>query len=67
MSADRPAGLPEKYTLVFVDQVNGRTFTLSRTPVATFIDAQGLTPEQATQLVGDIVVDQMLEQLEATG
>lgn len=67
MNATRPAELPEKYTLVFVDQVTGRTFTLSRTPVATFIDGQGITSEQATQLVADIVVDQMLEQLEATG
>jgi len=66
MSATRPKGLPEKYTIVFVDQESGRTFTLSRTPVATFIDAQGYTSEQASQLLADVVVDQMLEQIEAS-
>ena len=66
MTANRPESLPEKYTVVFVDQETGRTFTLSRTPVATFIETQGVTTEQATQLLADIVVDQMLEQLEAT-
>jgi hypothetical protein len=67
MNAQRPATLPEKYTVVFVDQESGRTFTLSRTPIATFIETQGVTTEHAAQLLADVVVDQMLEQIEATG
>lgn len=66
MTTTRPQGLPEKYTIVFVDQRSGRTFTLSRTPVGTFIESQGVTPDQAHDLLADVVVDQMLEQLEAT-
>jgi len=59
-------GAPEKYTVVFVDQVSGESFTLSRTPVGSFIDGRGVDGERAQQILHDVIVDQTLEQLEAT-
>lgn len=58
--------LPEKYTIVYVDQSSGECFTLSRTPVGSFIEGAGFNGERAQSILSDVVVDQMLEQLEAT-
>ncbi len=58
--------LPPKYTVVFVDQVAGTSFTLTRTPAATFIDGAAFDGQTAQGILADIVVDQMLEQMEAT-
>lgn len=56
--------LSDRYTLIYVDQVNGDHFNLQRTPVGTFITGT-LDGDDALELVSSIAVDQTLEQIQA--
>ena len=60
----------QRYTIVVVDQDNGATFTLTRTPIGTTIDGthgdgHTLAGSDALAMLHDITVDQQLESLEA--
>lgn len=56
--------LSDRYTLIYVDQTSGAHFNLQRTPVGTFITGT-LTGDSALDLIGEIAIDQTLEQIQA--
>lgn len=60
--------LPNAYTVIYIDQDTSESFTLTRTPAATFVSgSERLRDGQVAQgILSSIVVDQMLEQIEAS-
>lgn len=55
---------PDRYTLIYVNQITGEHFNLQRTPVGTFITGT-VGGDAALDVVGAIAIDQTLEQIQA--